>query len=273
MTVPTPPRPTRLHITRVFRLVERAAAQPEVKQEVEANHDDNRWWPLSVTDTRMRMLAAGWSTRISYRMIDTYAGVIAEADATGFDALTASIDAEVAALVAPLGLTRARVDYFRSLSDLLARWAKDGIDPLAPDADHDALIRHFAEEVSGASYKVAQCALLYTRGYHCGIIPVDSGMVTKLAPALGFTLSSGPIAHEQLRHLLEGTVRARAQDMRGLIGRHQYAVTVPSEAPPTWWTHLVLIYFKRLFLNRPANRVCRQRPVCVTVIDCDHTVP
>jgi len=221
----------------------------------------------------MRMLAAGWSTRVSYRMIGTYAAVITAADAAGFDALAAGTDTELADLVAPLGLMRARIDYFRSLSDLLDRWAKDSIDPLAPDADPTALIRRFAQEVSGASYKVAQCALLYARGYHCGIIPVDSGMVTKLAPALGLTLPSGPIAHEHLRHLLEGTVRARGEDIRKLIGHHQYAVTLPPEVAPTWWTHLVLIYFKRLFLNRPADRLCRQRPLCATAIDCDHRSP
>lgn len=254
-------------------MVERAAALPEVRKEVEANHDRNRWWPLSLTDTRMRMLAAGWSTRVSYRMIGTYAGVIAAADALGFDALATGRDTELAALVAPLGLTRTRVAYFRSLRDLLDRWAKDGIDPLAPDAGHDALIRRFAEEVFGASYKVAQCALLYARGYHCGIIPVDSGMVTRLAPALGLGLPKGPVANEYLRHLLEGAVRARGGEIREMAGHHGHAVIIPSDAGPTWWTHLVLIYFKRLFLNRPTGRLCGQRPFCATVIGCGHTSP
>ncbi|MEU3183034.1 hypothetical protein ABZ707_02290 [Streptomyces sp. NPDC006923] len=254
-------------------MVQRAAALPEVRQEVEANHDNNRWWPLSVSDTRLRMLAAGWSTRVSYRMIGTYSGVITAANAAGFDALAAGTDAELAELVTPLGLTRARVDYFRSLSELTERWAKDSVDPLARDADHSALIQRFAEEVSGASYKVAQCALLYARGYHCGIIPVDSGMVTKLAPVLGLDLPGGPVAHEHLRHLLEGAVRARAEDIRSLIGHQRYAVTIPADALPTWCAHLVLIYFKRLYLNRPADRLCRERPVCATAIDCDHTSP
>jgi hypothetical protein len=273
MTVLTPLKPTRPQVARIFRLVDRAAALSEVRHEVEANHDNNRWWPVSITDTRIRMLAAGWSTRVSYRMIDTYARVIAVADATGFDALAGGTDAELAELVAPLGLARTRIDYFRSLTDLLDRWAKDDTDPLAPDGDHSALIQRFAEEVRGASYKVAQCALLYARGYHCGIIPVDSGMVTKLGPALGIKLPSGPVAHEHLRHLLEGAAQARAEDFRRLIGQHEYAVAVPSDALPTWWAHLVLIYFKRLFLNRPSDRLCQRRPVCATVIDCDHASP
>ncbi|MFD0391820.1 hypothetical protein ACFQ3Z_00230 [Streptomyces nogalater] len=153
---------------------------------MEANHDHNRWWPPTITDPRMRMLAAGWSTRINYRMIDTYATVLAEANKLGFDALTDLDDDQARDLIAPLGLTEARLTYLYSLADTLARWDKDGIDPAAWDAA--TFITAFTRDVRGASYKVAQCAALYARGYHCGIIPVDSGMVTKLAPALGFTL-------------------------------------------------------------------------------------
>jgi hypothetical protein len=93
-------------IRRVHRLVARAAALPDIRTEVEANHDENRWWPTSIADPRMRMLAAGWSTRISYRMVETYARVIASADAQGFDSLAAAADADLTALVRPIGLAR-----------------------------------------------------------------------------------------------------------------------------------------------------------------------
>lgn len=43
----------------LFGQVSQIAALPQVKQAVEANHDANRWWPLTVADPRMRMLAAG----------------------------------------------------------------------------------------------------------------------------------------------------------------------------------------------------------------------
>ncbi len=172
---------TPLDVRRVHRLIERAASLPDVRAEVEANHDENRWWPTTISDPRMRMLAAGWSTRVSYRMIETYARVIASADVYGFDSLVAATDAELATLVRALGRPRARIDYLRSLAELLGCWEKEGTDPTAESADCDALVFDFAARVRGASYKVAQCALLTARGYHCGIIPVDSGMVTKLA--------------------------------------------------------------------------------------------
>ncbi|MEU6573622.1 hypothetical protein [Streptomyces sp. NPDC046805] len=255
---------------RILRLVDTAAALPGVRREVEANHDDNRWWPTSISDTRMRMLVAGWSTRVSYRMIDTYATVVTNANALGFDALADATDREVAGLVRPIGLTTARVDYLRSLTDLVRRWNKDAIDPTAGGVGTDELIATFAEQVHGASFKVAQCALLYARGYHCGIIPVDSGMVTRLAPALGIALPSGPSAHEELRHRLEAAVRIRPGDFRTLADRHHHGVTIPADTAPTWWVHLVLIYFKRLFLNGPSRRLCTRRPLCAGAIDCTH---
>ncbi|MDT0344128.1 DNA ligase-like domain-containing protein [Streptomyces litchfieldiae] len=257
-------------VERIYGLVKRAAALPDVRAEVEVNHDDNRWWPLSITDTRMRMLAAGWSTRVSYRMVTTYARVIASANVRGFDDLLTATDAELTDLVAPIGLTRSRIDYLRSLAGLLQHWEKQSVSPASPSADCDALILDFARRVHGASFKVAQCALLNARGYHCGIIPVDSGMVSKLAPALGIVLPPGPVAHERFRHVLEAAVRARSADFRALAARHGQRVTIPEDAPPTWWVHLVLIYFKRLYLNGPSARLCSRRPLCTRIVDCAH---
>lgn len=254
---------------RITRLVETAAALADIRTEVEANHDNNRWWPTSITDPRMRMLAAGWSTRVNYRMIASYAAVIREADTLGFDALAASTDTEVTDLARPIGLPQARIDYLRSLNLLFEQWAKDETDP-AELAQKD-LIQQIADQVHGASYKVAQCAVLYARGYHCGIIPVDSGMVTKLAPALGITLPSGPVAHERLRHLLEGTVTRDPDTFRAMAAHHGHRVTIPEDAAPTWWVHLVLIYFKRQYLNKPPKNLCTRRPLCARIVDCTHS--
>ncbi|MFJ7423466.1 hypothetical protein ACIQXD_33395 [Streptomyces uncialis] len=257
-------------VRRVHRLVARAASLPDVRAEVEANHDENRWWPTSIRDPRVRMLAAGWSSRVSYRMVTTYSQVIATADDRGFDGLVASTDTELASLVRPIGLPQARTEYARSLAELLQNWEKEGIDPTAEPADLDALILDFATRVRGASYKVAQCALLTARGYHCGIIPVDSGMVTKLAPVLGITLPSGAVAHERMRHLLEAVVHARSAEFRSLITANEHQVTIPDGAEPTWWVHLVLIYFKRLYLNGPSPQLCRRRPICSKAVGCAH---
>ncbi|MFE9424301.1 hypothetical protein ACFYNO_15185 [Kitasatospora sp. NPDC006697] len=261
---------TALEIRRVHRLVARAAGLPDVQAEVEANHDENRWWPTTITDPRVRMLAAGWSTRVSYRMVETYARVIRAADTRGFDKLIAATDTELTELVRPLGLPQTRIDYLHSLAGLLQNWEQEGIDPTSSAASSDELIGDFAGRVRGASYKVAQCALLTARGYHCGIIPVDSGMVTKLAPALGIALPLGAVAHERMRHVLEAAVHARAADFRALIAEHEYRVNVPDDVEPTWWVHLVLIYFKRLYLNGPSPRLCRNRPVCTKIVDCTH---
>lgn len=252
---------------RVLGVVARVAALPDVRAEVEANHDDNRWWPRHITDPRMRMLVAGWSSRVSYAMVDTYARVVADATILGFDTLAELSDGQLTELVRPIGLPAARIRYLRSLVNFLDRLAEEGSDP--GTVDPDVLINRFAADVRQASFKVAQCAVLYARGYHCGVIPVDSGMVTRLAPVLGLALPSGPVAHERMRTALQACVRDRPEEYRRVADQH--TVTIPDTVAPTWWAHLVLIYFKRRYLNRPGRRLCTARPVCRQVVDCPHT--
>jgi len=250
-------------------LITLAAQQPDVRAAVEANHDDNRWWPLSVPDWRLRMTVAGWSTRVSYAMISTYADVVARADALGWTALTTLDDGALRGLVRPLGLATSRISYLRSLAAFLGAADAEGTDLAAMHADD--LVRLFAANVRGAGYKVAQCAALYARGYHCGIIPVDTGMVTRLAPFLGVPLSRGPAAHEDFRTLLESAASARAAGYRDLAARLGYQVQIPDDVTPTWFVHLVLIYFKRLYLNRPGPRLCPRLPACPGFLDCGCT--
>lgn len=250
---------------RVFDIVQNIAALPDVRAAVEANHDNNQWWPISIVDPRTRMLVAGWSTRISYSMIEIYARVVAKTDALGFERVAALDDWELEHLIRPIGLPVARIGYLRSLESFIARWQDDII-----NADVDSIIQRFAAQVHHASFNIAQCAVLNARGYHCGIIPVDSGMVTKLGPALGVTLPPGPAAHEALRILLQRCVSDRAHDYRQLIERNGYQISIPAAAEPTWWIHLVLIYFKRLHLNRPSPNLCVRRPICVDVMGCSH---
>ena len=256
---------------RVYSLVACAAQQPEVQAAVEANHDDNRWWPLSVSDWRVRMAVAGWSTRVSYAMISTYADVVTRADALGWSGLTRLDDLNLGAMVRPLGLTAARIGYLRSLTAFVSHADAAGTDLAGMRAGD--LVSLFAAGVHGAGYKVAQCAALYARGYHCGIIPVDSGMITRLAPFLGVSLSAGPAAHEELRRLLEESTVAMADRYRELATELRYQVHIPDDADPTWFTHLVLIYFKRLYLNRPGPRVCPRQPACPAFLDCGCVIP
>jgi hypothetical protein len=251
---------------RMYSLVACAARQPDVQEAVETNHDDNSWWPLSVADWRIRMTVAGWSTRVSYSMIGTYASVVSRADSLGWGYLTALDDAAVGALVRPLGLVDSRIGYLRSLAEFVGNANAADID--LADIRAEELVRLLAARVRGASYKVAQCAALYARDYHCGIIPVDSGMVSRLAPFLGIRLAPGPVAHEQLRHQLQAGVSVMAAPYKELASGLGYKVQIPDDAAPTWFVHLVLIYFKRLYLNRPGPRLCPRRPACDRFLDC-----
>lgn len=251
---------------KVAAFTTKVAALPEVKVAVEDNHDQNRWWPTTITDPRTRMLIAGWSTRISYAMVDAYAAVAMRTNALGFDTVAGFDDAHLRDLIRPLGLPEARISYLRSLAIFLGK--QDPSNLMSEPTDE--LIARFAKNVNQASFKVAQCAVLYARGYHCGIIPVDSGMVTKLAPALGLTLPSGPVAHETMRRLLEAAVADRPKVYRDLAQLERYQVTIPDEAAPTWFAHLVLIYAKRTHLNQCSSRLCPERPVCDRIVDCVH---
>jgi endonuclease III len=261
VTEHTPELAERLH-----SFVTQAAALPDVKEAVEANHDDNRWWPIHVQDWRMRMAVAGWSTRVSYDMIGTYAGVVTQANTLGWRKLTTLTDEPLTRLVRPIGLAAARVRYLRSLASFINHSAISDI-TLATTPPDD-LIASLAAGVGGAGYKTAQCAVLYARGYHCGVIPVDAGMVTKLAPLLGINLTPGPVAHEQMRRLLQHGVTARADAYRDLASHLRYEITIPAGAAPTWFAHLVLIYFKRLYLNRPRPELCPHRPACPALVGC-----
>jgi hypothetical protein len=66
--------------------------------------------------------------------------------------------------------------------------------------------------VKGAGYKVAQCAILYAKGYHCGIFPVGSGMKDMLGPCIGFELPKGALAHNIMRKQIEHLLNARSTD-------------------------------------------------------------
>ncbi len=251
---------------RLCSFVAAVAARPDVQAAVEANHDENRWWPTYVTDWRIRMAVAGWSSRVSYSMVNTYSSVVARAHATGWDVLTAADDESLIDLIRPIGLPSARARYLRSLDRFLSCSNDAGIDLGTTPADD--LISSLAAKVDGAGYNTAQCAVLYARGYHSGIIPVDAGMVTKLAPMLGVTAPRGAKGYEHLRRLLEWAVNDNADTYRDLASGLGYRITIPDTVSPTWFTHLVLIYFKRLYLNRPTRDLCHAEPACPAVFNC-----
>jgi hypothetical protein len=240
---------------KLYNIVRACASLEDVKNEVFKNHDENRWWPLSIKDWRLRLVVAGWSSRISYRMISTYQRVVSEANKLGFDQMSVCSDEELVNIVKPLGLPRARIDYFRSVEQFLKRsgWTYETL----AHSDNDSLIKSFTEGVKGAGFKVAQCAILYAKGYHCGIIPIDSGMKDMLGPCLGLQLPRAPRAHEMMRIQIETLVKENARQYHELAERLGYgSLDMPKDHAPTWWVHLVLIYFKRMHCNERAPFHC-----------------
>jgi hypothetical protein len=95
---------------------------------------------------------------------------------------------------------------------------------------NDTLIQQLADQVLGAGFKVAQCAALYAKGYHCGIIPVDSGMAQLLGPCIGMRLPSGTHGHEVMRRHLERLVCRFPETLRAIATATGYdrELTLPT---------------------------------------------
>ena len=60
----------------IEQIIEIMASQDAVKKAVVNSHDNNPWWPNDVDDWRMKMIIAGLSTRVSFRMLKTYVNTI-----------------------------------------------------------------------------------------------------------------------------------------------------------------------------------------------------
>ena len=240
---------------KLLAVIERCASLPDVRAEVRKNHDDNLWWPRAVEDWRLRMLFAGWSTRISYNMISSYQRVVARANSLGYQALCMLSDAELQEVVGPLGLFGTRKEYLHSLHGFLEELQSRDVSPL--DLGNDELISLIAAGVKGAGFKVAQCAVLYAKGYHCGVFPVDSGMKDMLGPCLGMHLPNTPAAHEVMRHAIEEILHLHSSELRRLVIETGYEdLSIPQDRAPLWWAHLVLIYFKRRYCNKKTPSNC-----------------
>jgi len=242
----------------LFEVIKTCANLPDVRQEVFKNHDNNRWWPVTVKDWRLRMVIAGWSTRVSYNMISTYQKVVVTISKIGYPQLCKLSDAELSAIVGSLGLFNTRRQYLKSLEVFINELEEKA--QTIFEVPNDELIELFAKKVKGASFKVAQCAVLYAKGYHCGIFPVDSGMKDMLGPCLGLNLPTGPIAHEIMRKQIEEILNAYPTMYYELSQETGYGkLLIPKGEAPIWWAHLVLIYFKRLYCNKKDYQRCPLR--------------
>lgn len=178
--------------------------------------------------------------------------------ALGYDQLCIMPDEELASIVAPIGLVHSRIGYFRSVQHFLDQSGMEKKTLI--ETENDELIELFAKQVKGSGYKVAQCAILYAKGYHCGIFPVDSGMKDMLGPCLGLELPKGSLAHNVMRKVIEHQLNARPKDYSTLAHQLGYEhLNLPKDQAPVWWVHLVLIYFKRRYCNMHVPHTCPLR--------------
>ena len=237
--------------TEYKNILEICSRQDSVREDVFKNHDDNMWWPLKVTDYRKRLLIAGLSTRISYNMIRSYQKVIDNLDSFNYDEIKSMSEEQIKEVIKGLGLSNTRYKYISSMINFIEQHSEELIK--LPNED---LIELIAKNVSGASYKVAQCCVLYMRGYYkSGIMPVDSGMKDVELPCLGFPVYKTAIGHDYLRKELE--TLTKNLDLKDVIERNGYGgLNIPDTSNATWWSHLVLIYYKRHFCNKHKPEKC-----------------
>lgn len=237
----------------IKNIIDICSKQEEVKEAVKKNHDNNLWWPLEVKDYKKRLLIAGLSTRISYNMIDSYRKVINNLNSYSYDEIKNMTEEEIVNIIKGLGLSNTRYKYLSSMINFIEKY-DDEIKTLPSDE----LIRLIADNVTGASYKVAQCCVLYIRGYYSGIMPVDSGMKDVELPCLGFNQYKNALGHDILRKELEALIKNN--DMEDVIKKNNYEdLNIEDYKNATWWSHLVLIYYKRYFCNKHNPENCPLR--------------
>lgn len=246
--------------TKYSKVLEICASQEEVREEVLKNYENNMWWPRGVKDWRVRFLIAGLSARVSYRMIKTYQGVIEKLREYSYEEIASMPEREFVSIIRPLGLINLRRKFWQSVVNFIKRIEGGELDLNA--LSNDELISLIRKDIEGTDYHLAQCCTLYLRGYHSGIIPVDSGMVKTLGPCLGFPVPRGVHGYEVLRKELEELSRKIDCSKIARAAGYQ-SLTLLENRPLTWWMHLVLIYYKRLFCNRGDPKSCPFKKECL----------
>lgn len=234
----------------MYEILDICSSLDNVRADVIKNHDNNLWWPLNIDDYRKRLLIAGLSTRVSYNMIGNYIRVIEKLNKFTYEELSTLNDAELIEIIKPLGLSNTRLKYMKSMFTFIMKYEANIL-----AFNNEELIELIANYVKGASYKVAQCCVLYINDYHCEIMPVDSGMKDMMLPCIGFNDQKGGIGHEHARKELESVVREL--DLKPLIIKNGYQhLKFPEEHSYMWWAHLVLIYYKRHYCNKHNPNMC-----------------
>ncbi len=246
----------RMTLLDYIELIDCASANDQVRRAVLASHDENPWWPNDVDDWRMRMIIAGLSTRVSFRMLTTYEAVLNKIKQRTYLEVSKLSDDDLLKLIQPLGMGKSRVIYVRSMIAFIQNIMRN---KKPEDYSVRELISLICEHVKGAAYKVGQCCVLYSRGYYSGLMPVDSGMRDMLAPCMGLSAPKIPYGHEIVRFQLEEL--AKLYDWKMIALKNGYGgLKFPESGALTWWLHLVLINYKRFFCNnrKPSNCLFHQ---------------
>lgn len=243
----------------VTKVVKTMASQKDVMDAVVKSHDENPWWPMAIKDWRMRMIVAGLSTRVSFRMLHIYKDVIAKFGTLTYAQVKSASDEELIQILNPLGLVNGRIKFLRSMVNYLDQYKTD--DSFFQKNDQD-IINDIDKYVDGASFKVGQCCALYARGYYCGIMPVDSGMKDMLAPCLGLKTGKKASDHEVVRLQMEQIAKEHDWSLIAKELGYDKKIKLPDDVPLTWWLHLVLINFKRYFCNNRKPELCPLLKIC-----------
>ena len=217
----------------------------QVQNEVKKNFENNLWWPNTVEDKDMRLIIAGLSTRVSYAMIHSYIKVIQQIEYMTFDEFVTLSKKKKTEILKPLGLINSRINYV----DSMAQFIKDN--PNMDRFSDDEFMKKVSKNVKGASYKVAQCALLYRRGYPNEIMPVDSGLKDVMLPCIGYPKQKAGYGHEIARKLLEKDIGQI--NKLNFIENNKMNITAYQF---NWWAHLSLIYYKRACCNKKKLTAC-----------------
>jgi len=238
------------------RILTIAASQAAIRDVLMTSHDDSTWWPRHVKDWRTRMLIAGLSARISYRMVPIYREIVDKLDSYSWTVLSHMSEGQIEEIIRRIGLHKTRVRFWKSLVHFIDLLDKRKTD--IRSLSNDELITLIQAKVEGASYKLAQCCVLYAKGYYCGVMPVDSGMKDMLGPCLGFPIPPGGYGHEAFRRQLERLTSSI--DCRKIAFDLGYGdLEFPDQGVLTWWAHVVLISYKRYFCNNRKPESCAFR--------------
>jgi len=237
------------------------ASQEAVKKAVFQNYNNNLWWPLSIRDWRIRMLIAGLSLRVSYRMIETFRKVVNELSSYTYEEISLMNRDKFKSIVRPIGLIKLRVRFFLSTLDFVNYVERNKLDIYS--MSHDELINLLRDKVFGIGYHGAQCCALYILGYHCGIMPVDSGMKRLFCPCIGLPAPNAPYGYEILRKQLENLTRSIDYNQIAVKEGYEY-LNLRESKQLAWWAHLVLIYYKRFFCNKSRPDLCPLKNILAT---------